>query len=208
MVSSDPWIWLSGLLTLAVWSILYKETKLFRWAQYTYIGIVVSHSVVTSVSTLQDRFSPLVTKGDYWLLISLTLGAMSLFIAWRKYSWIASFPIAIMVGVGTGLSIYTLVKTDLLRSIIATLGEATKILGVPPATALANIARVSITILSMFYFLFTIRLKGPAGRLTTIAKYLLLMIFGFTIGNTLTSYNTYFVTSLKRVVVEWLGIGR
>jgi len=207
MISSDLWVWLSVGLTLAIWSTLYKATKFFRWAQYTYIAVVVSHSVVTGIGTLRDRFVPLTTGINYLLILSLILGIMSLLISWRKYAWMASIPIALMVGLGAGLSLYTLINTDFLGSIRSTLTEATQIVGVAPATALANSARVIITVLTAFYFLFTIRLKGPASRLTTVSKYLLLMVFGFTVGNALTSYNTYFVASLKRVLVEWLGFG-
>lgn len=207
MISSDPWTWLAGLLTLSILSMLYKETKIFRWAQYTYIGVVVGHDVVTGISTLTTRFTPLFTGANYSLILTFILGVMSLFVAWRKFSWVASIPIAIMVGVGTALSLYAQVRTDIVRSILSTLTEATQITGVPMMTAVANIARIVITVLAMFYFLFTIRLKGPSSRLTTISRYILFMIFGFTVGNSLTSYNTYFVTSLKRILTEWLGIG-
>lgn len=207
MISSDPWIWMSGLLTFSIWSMLYKENKFFKWGQYTYIGVVVGHEVVTGLSTLRSRFSPLLSGADPSLLITLILGIMSVFVVWKTYAWVASIPISIIVGVGTGLSLYSLVKTDVLRSMYSALGEATQIVGASPSTAMINIIRVAITVLAMFYFIFTIELKGPLRHLTTAAKYLLFIIFGFTVGNALTSYNTYFVTSLQRVLVEWLGIG-
>jgi hypothetical protein len=207
MISSDPWIWLSGFLTLAIWSMLYKENVFFKWAQYTYIGVVIGHNVVTGYSTLTSRFSPLMRGADLSLLLTLILGIMSVFIVWKKYSWVASIPISIIVGVGTGLSLYSLVSTDVLRSMYSTLGEASNIMGASPSVAFSNAIRVVITLVVMFYFIFTIELKGPLRHLTTAAKYFLFMIFGFTVGNALTSYNTYFVTSLQRVLVEWLGLG-
>jgi hypothetical protein len=212
MISSDLWVWLSVLLTFAMWSTLYKESKFYRWAQYTYIAVVISHSVVVGIGTLRSVFTPLFapTAGTSYLVVlslvfSLFLGIMSLLIAWRKYAWLAAIPMAILIGVGTGVSLYGLVNTDIRANIISVLTESANMVGASSTTVIANTVRILITTVIIFYFLFTIRLKGPAGRLTTVAKYLLLMIFGFTIGNSLTSYNTYFVTSLKRVLVEWLG---
>jgi hypothetical protein len=155
---------------------------------------------------MRNAFAPLFAGTDLLLIVPLLLGIFTLFIAWRKYSWLAAIPMAVGIGLSTGLSLYSTTRTPILQNIISILGEAGKIVGKDPMTALANSARVVITILALFYFIFTIRLKGPAGNLTKLAKYIMLAVFGFTIGNSLTSYNTYFVTSLRRILVEWLGL--
>jgi hypothetical protein len=36
MISTDPWIWLSALLSLSCFTLLYGDNKFFRWAETTY----------------------------------------------------------------------------------------------------------------------------------------------------------------------------
>lgn len=210
MISTDPWIWVSALLTICSFSLLYGDNPLFRFGEYTYTAIVVAHSVVTGISTLQSRFSPLFSGAKPLLIVHLILGLLSLFVVWRRYAWVASIPIAIMIGVGTALSMRALIATEILSNITAVIRESSLILVGPPVTQLGYLIRVTFTITGVFYLLFTIGHKGPLSKplsyLRELGKYVFLSYLGLSVGNAIMQHSGLATSAIMRVLKSWLGL--
>lgn len=210
MISTDPWVWISALMTICSFSLLYGENPLFRFGEYTYTAIVVAHSVVTGISTLKSRFAPLFSGAKPLLIIPLILGLMSIFVVWRRYAWIASFPIAIMIGVGTGLSMRALIATEILSNIAAVIRESGLILVGPPISSLGYLIRVVFTITGVFYLLFTVAHKGPLNKplsyLREIGKYAFLSYLGLSVGNAIMQHSGLATSAISRLLKQWLGL--
>jgi len=210
MISTDPWVWVSALMTICSFSLLYGENPLFRFGEHTYTAIVVAHSVVTGVSTLQSRFAPLLSGAKPLLIIPLILGLMSLFVVWRRYAWIASFPIAVMIGVGTGLSMRALIATEILSNIAAVIREAGLIFDGPPVISLGYLVRLVFTITGVFYLLFTVAHKGPLNKplsyLREIGKYAFLSYLGLSVGNAIMQHSGLATSAISRLIHQWLGL--
>lgn len=211
MISTDPWIWLSALLSLSCFSLLYGDNKFFRWAETTYTAVVVGHSCVTGFTTIRDRFYPLMTGENPLLIIALILGILNLFVVWRKYSWLATVSLSLMIGVGTGLSLRALMATDILGNTKAVIGETAKLLVGPPINQLGYFLRIVFTISSLFYFLFTVVPKGRIGKplsyIATLGKYALLMYMGCSLGNTYQQFIGTATSAIYRLTGLWLGLG-
>jgi len=210
MISTDPWIWLSAFMTLCSFMLLYGEHPLFRIGEYTFIAVVIAHSVVTGISTLIPRLAPLFAGQQPLLSLSVILGLMSLFVVWRKYAILASFPLAILIGVGTGATIRASVMTDIVGNIRATLFEALSIPVSDPGTQLGYALRVVCTISVVIYLLFTLFIKGPLSKpvsyISTFAKYAILTYFGLTVGNTLMQMSGLAVSAINRAVRQFFGL--
>jgi len=210
MISTDPWIWLSALLTICSYSLLYGDNPLFRIGVYTYAGTVIGHSVVTGYFTLKSRFLPLFTGQKPILIIPLILGIMSLFVAWRKYAWVASFPIAVMIGVGTGISMRALMMTDIIGNVKAVISEAALIFTPPLTDQIGYLIKVIFTPIAVFYLLFTVFVRSPASKpveyLRTIGKYIFLIYFGLSVGSAIMQLSGLAVSSLYRLIKLWLGL--
>jgi len=214
MISTDPWIWLSALLSLSCFSLLYGDNKFFRWAETTYTASVVGHSVVTGVLTLKDRLYPLYTGEKMLLIIPAILGVLSLFVVWRKYAWMASVSMAVLVGVGTGISMRTLMGTDIIGNTRAVIGEALTIVAADAsmATRLGYLIRVVFTLTAFVYFLFTIfPKKGPAvpafNVIRDIGKYALIIYMGISLGNSMQQFVGTATSAVYRLTGLWLGLG-
>ena len=211
MISTDIWVWISAFLTLCSFSLLYKDNKFFRLAEYTFTSVVIGHAVVVGIQTMNSRFYPLITGKNYLLIISLVLGIMALFVAWRRYAWIASIPFAVIVGIGTGLSIRAAITTDIIGSIRAVISETGKIFVGAPQDQLGYLIRVTFTLGAMFYFLFTLFVSGPGSGaisyLRTFGKYVLLIYLGLTLGNSAMQYSGLATSAINRLIRNWLGFG-
>jgi len=197
-------------LTICSFTLLYGDNPLFRIGEYTYVGTVVAHSVVTGLQTLQSRFLPLVTGQKPILIISLILGIMSLFVVWRQYAWLASFPIAVMIGVGTGLSVRALMMTDIVANIKAVINETALIFNPPFSSQLGYFVRVVFTIAAVVYLLFTVFLRGPVskpvGYIRTFGKYVFLTYLGLSVGNALMQLSGLATSAINRLLRQWLGL--
>lgn len=210
MISTDPWVWVSALMTICSFSLLYGDNPLFRIGEYTYTATVVAHSVVTGMQTLRSRFLPLFAGDKPLLIVPLILGVMSIFVVWKKYAWIASFPIAVMIGVGTGLSLRALTATEILGNMRAVVRETAMIFVGPPANQLGYLIRVVFTLAGVVYLLFTVFIRGPVskpiGYIRTFGKYVFLAYLGLSVGNAIMQHSGLATSALSRLLTQWLGL--
>lgn len=210
MISTDPWIWISALLTICSFTLLYGDNPLFRIAEYTYTGTVVGHSVVTAVPTLYNNFLPLITGEKPLYIIPLMLGIMSVFVVWKKYAWVASFPYAMFIGVGIGLSARATIQTNLVGNMMSVIRESANILIGPPASQLGFLIRVVFTLSGIIYLFLTMFHTGPLSKpveyIRTFGKYCFLLYLGVQIGNGLMQHSGLTTNALNRVLKQWLGL--
>lgn len=210
MISTDPWVWLSAMMTIMSFSLLYGDNPLFRIGEYTYTATVVAHSVVTGMMTLRSRFLPLFAGERPLLIIPLILGLMTIFVVWRKYAWVASIPISILIGVGTGLSIRALIATEILGNIAAVVRETAMIFTGPPISQLGYLIRVIFTIAGVFYLLFTVFHRGPLSEplsyIRTFGKYVFLIYLGLSVGNAIMQHSGLATSAINRLLKQWLGL--
>lgn len=210
MISTDPWVWLSALLTLCSLTLLYGENPFFRIGEYTYTGTVVAHSVVTGVPSLRDRFTPLFTGQNYLFIVPFILGIMACFVVWRKYAWVASIPYAMFIGVGTGLGLRATMQTDIVGNLQTVIKEAANILVGPPTSQLGYLVRVTFTISCTIYLFFTLFHKGPLSKpieyIRTFGKYAFLIYLGISVGNAIMQQSGLATSTINRLIRQWLGL--
>ncbi len=211
MISTDPWIWISALMALSCFSLLYGDNKLFRLAENTYTATVVGHSVVTAWMTLRDRFYPLFYQGKLLLIIPLVLGLLVPFVVWRKYAWIATISMSVMIGVSTGVVLRGLIATDVIANVRAVIAETAQVISAPPTTQLGYLIRIVFTICALCYFLFTLMPKGAAGKpfqvVMTVGKYALIIYMGISLGNSMQQFVGTATSAIYRLTGLWLGLG-
>ena len=204
------WIWVGVAVTLATWSFLYKETPLFRWAETTYIGAAVGHQVIVGLYSLRDRYA-LITAGRYLLIIPAILGYLYLFVLWRRGSWVASYPIAVSMGVGLAMQMRGTVAADFIGQTLGIIYEGGRIVGSSSATAFTNILRIIITLVSLSYFIFTFRPKGVLGKVYDgtykLGKYCLMAAFGAMVGNLLQGKLAIALATIIRLIFGIKGYG-
>jgi len=210
MISTDPWVWVSAFMTICSFTLLYGDNILFRIGEYTYTCTVVAHSVVTGIPTITNYFYPLFTGAKPLMIFPLILGIMSIFVVWRKYAWIASFPYALFIGVGTGLTLRALVMTDILGNAQTTIKEAANILVGSPADQLGFAVRVIFTISATIYLFFTLFHKGPlskpVGYIRTFGKYAFIIYLGISVGNGIMQQSGLATSAINRLIRQWLGL--
>jgi hypothetical protein len=170
--------WVSTILIIAFLSFVIKMNVVFRISEDLLIGTAVGYLAISTIDVVQKQVSTLVETADILLGICIILGVLLYLRFVPSYDWVPKYGIAVMVGVGTGLAIVSIMHTAFLNQIIATIqpvwtGDA---LG-----SFNNILMISIVICIIYFFIFTqTRLTtSTAGRtMARYGRYAMMLSFG------------------------------
>ncbi len=118
---------LAGFLTLSIYSFLYKENALYRFAEHLYVGVSAGYLVARAVNDVLYKkiWDVLVTPDpgvvqDWWMLIPTILGFMMILKLVPRVSWVSRWAIALVVGGTIGLVMTTRFKADVIQQITGT----------------------------------------------------------------------------------------
>jgi hypothetical protein len=202
---SDPATIIAGLLTLAILSFLYRDNPIYKMAESLLIGVSIGYTlVIVWTSTLMDLlFKPLISDGNYALVLPLVLGLLMFGRFLAKTSSLSRIPIAVMIGSGAGVAIPVMLEARTLKQMSATVTPLITESGFPDVSAIVVIVGV-LTTLSYFYF--SREHKGALGTSAKIGTYFLMIFFGATFGYTVMSRMSTFIGRMEFLLTEFLHL--
>lgn len=177
-------LWVAWLLMLMIYSYpLYKENPAFRFAEHTYIGLMLAIMLIkTTITTTIKMVGPPLMEGKVHYVIPIVLGFMMFFLLVPKYRWISRYPIALLVGAGFGLGMRGVLIPYITKQVISTI--------TPPAAGAALVDWWSYfyiaigTICATLYFVLTWEHKGGFGYTTRLGRWIIMIGLGAYFGNT------------------------
>lgn len=198
-ISSDPWVWVSALITVGIYSVLFKDNPIYQFLESIFVGMAAAYLVVVNwFSFLKPTITDdIATKGNYSLIIPLILGLLVYTRYSRKYAWLARYSISFTMGVGAG---YVLAKD--FKPLFLAQAKATML----PLNSINNILIVIGVATSLMYFFFTVQRKGAFGVGTKIGRIVLMMAFGAAFGNTVMGRVSVTLGRFQYILTDWLGI--
>lgn len=241
-------VWLAALLTLAIFSFLFKDNPLYKFAEHLVVGVSAGYTAValytSSVrSLILDPLAKDFQEGGPFssldrfeqLLLHVTPAVLGLMMWARvspKAAWVGRLPLALFLGVASGLNIPTYLQTYVVQPLRATLlpivpaswqtwlsttfaGHALVSLGhvfgfdAPVAStstlqALNNLVIVGGTFCAIVYFFFSVEHKGAAGKTANVGIWVLMIGFGATFGFTVMSRVSLLVGRFEFLMNVWL----
>lgn len=176
MISYDIGTWIALLFTIFAFSaILYKDNKIFKFAQYTYIGVSVGYIIAMGVKAVVDAAWVPVTQGEYIYAIPIILGFM-LFLRLKKGLEVYSgWAMAFLIAVGAALAIRGNIHAYFFEQITATM---LPVVTTDPLTTFNNIVIIVGTFTAMLYFILTREHKGPLKYPTRLGRIFIMIAFG------------------------------
>jgi hypothetical protein len=198
---------LAALVTIAVWSYLAGERRVFGWAQHLLAGLSTGYLVIISVREVlvPSLVRPLIDApaADPVLWPALLL-VMALVLARWLPRQVVAIPVALLIAGTAAFALGGAVVGTLLPQLAASLlpGGAT-------SSGLLN-ATIGLVITALVLIAF---LHGTrSGRLGSAAagsgRWLLVGGLGGWIGFLLVSRLALLVERLRFILVDWLGLGR
>lgn len=175
-------LWTAFITMLMIYSYpLWKENVAFRWAEHTYIAVMLAIGLVVNITNVNRiAIQPMIT-GQIHYIIPIILGLAMYALLIADYRWVSRYPIAILVGAGFGLGMRGVLLTNILGQVISTI---TAPVG-GAAMDWFNFAYIAIgTICSIMYFLLTYEHRGALRYPTRIGRMFFMIGLGAYFGNT------------------------
>ena len=205
-MSSSPAVWVAALLTLAAFSWVVKQNNpAYVFAERLFVGLGAGYSTIVGIDNIRSGGIDPLVKGNVLRLIPLLLGLImlsSLYGGWRRNR---AIPTTILVGIGTGLSMRTVLQGQFLKQI-----QATWI----PLNSFDNLVIVigSITTLAYFVFTYALNEQSPAGRARVVARgigmVVLMATFGAAFATAVQARLSTFVARLQFLFGDWITVFR
>jgi lipoprotein signal peptidase len=204
MISTDIGVWIAGLLTLAAWSFVYKDNKVFRFVEYTFVSTTIGYTIVIGIKSLKDIAYTPILAGNYHLIIAVILGLLIFTQLSRQTTWISKYPVAIIVGTALGVGARASISGTIVPQVIANIslpyGSTWDIIN--------TIVIVVTSVTSIFYFFFTRDItKHPVtSTLSRIGRVAIMIALGSGFGYTILGRFTLLLGRLQFIWYDWLGL--
>ena len=198
-MSTDPGVWVAAILTIFVYSYLYKENLFYQLTEHLYVGVAAGYTVVIAYTNLQSSvWQPLTAKGDYLVLVPSLLGLM-LFAPFISNSlrWVKRLPIAVIIGIGTALTLRATVIAQFTAQLKAT---------IIPLTSIDSVIIVLGTLATLSYFFFTFKQNAALRMSSEIGKWVIMVTFGAAFGNGIMGRISLLIARIQLVFQEWIPL--
>jgi len=198
-MSTDPGVWVASILTIFVYSYLYKENLFYQLTEHLYVGVAAGYTVVIAYSNLKSSvWQPLTAKGDYLVLVPTILGLM-LFVPFISNSlkWVKRIPIAVIIGIGTALTLRATVIAQFTAQLKASI------------TTLTSIDSVFVlvgTLATLSYFFFTFKQNPVLKAGSEIGKWVIMVTFGAAFGNGIMGRISLLIDRILLVFQKWIPL--
>ncbi|MDA0803064.1 MAG: hypothetical protein O2819_04830 [Planctomycetota bacterium] len=227
-------VWVAALLTLFIFSFLYRDNPLYKFAEATIVGVSAAYwGIVGFWDTLMPKlfgaivpaivtanFMPgLKEEYNFWILVPAALGIMLLCRLNRSVAAVSVIPLAFIVGTTSGLKFVSYVESDLLAQTASTMKPllvAAPALATGAADGTANGLSLGLSIKQalifvgvvsgLVYFFFSVEHKGIVGKTARVGIWYLMITFGAAFGFTVMGRIALFAARCEFIFDDWLWL--
>ncbi len=201
-------------LSLSIYSFLYSDNPLFKFAEHLYVGISVGYLITLTVhqNLKQQVWDPLISKviqGDFreaeWLVIVPVIFGLFMFARFMpKIAWVSRYAFALLVGFGAGLAVPLIIPAYLFKQTQATL---TPFNSSPSIWGNICVFVIFVVVLSVLvYFFFSVKHEGPIKPVARAGTYFIMVSFGATFGFTVMGRLALLIGQIEFLLADWLHV--
>jgi hypothetical protein len=206
------WQTIGALLTLCIFSFLWRDNPFYRFAEHLFVGISLGYTIaITWQSTVypslvQPLFmDPHVPIGQKILLVIPMLLGFLYFTAFiPKVGWMMRIPMGLLMGYGMGIYIPGAVQTAIVKQVQGSLLTPTMLTRWD--LLLFGIISLVGIVCSLVYFFFSRERKGALKLASDVGIVYLMVGFGASFGYTVMSRMSLLIGRFQFLLRDWLGI--
>jgi hypothetical protein len=209
-LSHDVGVWIAALLTLGIFSFLYKDNPAYKLCEHLFVGISAGYYVVLNYYSVvkPNLFDPLFhdfgSDRHYLLLIPLALGILLFSRFFPKGGWLSRWSIALILGVYPALRITGFGQGDFVEQVHGTMLP----LWVPGqlGTTVGNWFLIVGLLCTLIFFFFSKEHKGALGGTARLGVFFLMVSFGASYGYTVMARISLLIGRVMFLLHDWLGV--
>jgi len=198
--------WLGALLTLCIFSFLYKDNPFYKFAEHLFVGISAGYWLCYNYwNMVKPNLIDNLCDHEWRYLLPAVLSAFMLMRLVPKIGWLSRWAIAFMIGSGAGLMIVTYLQTNFLEQIKNTLVSLDP--AGQPWYLVFNSSLIFVGVVSgLVYFFFSKAHTGVTGGVARVGVVFLMVCFGASFGYTVMARISLLIGRMYFLLHEWIGL--
>ena len=207
-ISLNPWVWIAAFLTLCIFSFLYRENLLYRFAEHLFVGVSAGYLVALTWHNQirPNLITPLFVEGNLLYIIPLAFALCYFARFIPGYGHLIRLPISFVLGWGSGVAIPAVFQRDILRQTQGTLLTAS-VFEKWDSGLWAVVILIGV-ISTLVYFFFSRERKGLLKPTANLGIIFIMLGFGASFGYTVMARISLLIGRLQFLLGDWLGIIR
>ena len=205
-MSGEPWIWIAAILTLFIYSFLYKEIPFYRVAEHLFVGVANGYMITFYWHRIlvPHLIDPVSHGQRLWLIAVAVVGAFYFTRFIPRISWLVRIPIALVMGYSSGAYIPRVIDASIVEQTRATV--LTRASFVNWQQGLWSIIILFGVISTVSYFFFSRERKGVLKPLSYIGIVFIMLGFGASFGYSVMARISLFIGRIQFLLRDWLGL--
>ncbi len=198
-------IWIAALLTLGIFSFLYKDNPFYKFCESLFVGISAGYWFVTTFwQVFMPKLADNLVAGRFYYMIGAIFGVLMLLRLFPKIGWLSRWSLALVVGTTAGLYFTRYLVSNGMVQVQNTIiplyvkGNLSQTIG--------NLVIVIGTFSGLIYFFFSKEHKGAFGGLAKLGIWFLMLSFGASFGYTVMSRMSLLIGRMDFLLGTWLGL--
>jgi hypothetical protein len=190
---------IAALLTLCIFSFLYRDNPFYRFAEHLLVGISVGYVLVIALNTtvMPKLINPVFRDGRFDYIIPGILGLFMLLRFFPRYAWLSRISIALIIGAGAGVAIPATIQAKIFAQMQASMSSIASVNGIIVFLGIAT---------TLVYFFFSKEHKGWFGATAKMGTWFLMIFFGATFGYTVMSRISLLIGRMQFLLGDFLHI--
>ncbi|MFN8549698.1 MAG: hypothetical protein U0527_17440 [Candidatus Eisenbacteria bacterium] len=193
---------LAGFLTLAIFSFLFRDNPIYKFAEHLFVGLASGYYVALQFHTvfLPNLWHPLTREGQIVNLIPLALALLLFSRFIPNLAWLSRWSIGLMVGAYAGLALIGALQGDLIAQVKANM------LPLTTDSALRNLGNFILivgTLACLIFFFFSTEHRGAVGVTARVGIWFLMISFGASYGFTVMGRIALLIGRLSFLFHDW-----
>ena len=204
-MSPDPWIWIGAILTLMIFSFLFKDNAFYKFGKHLFVGVANGYYIaIYWHNSLKPNLFDELAAGNFIYIIPLLLGLMYFARFIPKISWLVRIPIGFIIGWGAGISIPAYFQAEVLRQIEGTV--VTPETFINPLNGIWALIIFIGVVCTLIYFFFSKEHKGILGHTSRLGIIFIMIGFGASFGYTVMARVSLLIGRIQFLLGPWLGL--
>jgi hypothetical protein len=197
-------ITVAALLTLCIYSFLYKDNPFYKFAEHIFAGLsagyyvgLVWHSIIK-----QQLIGPLLEEGQLLFIIPALLGVLMFTRFFSRLAWLSRLSLAFVMGNTAGIFLI-----QQLHGLVLPQVRNTFILSGDSLLAIVSSAVIIVGVIStIIYFYFSKEHKGVLGFTATVGIMFIMISFGASFGYTVMARVSLLIGRAQFLLINWLNL--
>ena len=203
--------WVAAILTIAIYSFLYKDNPLYKFAESLFVGLGAAYWLAMLYhNTLKPKLFQALFPGDsgdpviWWRVFPGILAIFMLLRFFPKLSWLSRWALGFIVGMYAAVNLTGFAQGDFVEQIYATMN--TPVASGDVVLYILNVVSIIGVISVLIYFFFSKEHKGALGGVAKLGIWYLMVAFGASFGYTVMGRVSLLIGRISFLLSDWLHI--